>query len=212
VREVDLPLATDDDGVRAAAIRGAALRLDTAGLAEGDTIRVELHAADPAAPLETLTFTYGVDSAIGFRAAVEEALEGAAVAVVTSSPRSMTVDLKAVDARAHAFGERLGAAADRMGRMAERFGDSRRPLGRRDRWRPACGGAADPRVRRPSPREQEPRKERARRDRLRRAHRLVGRAGGRRSGAQPALGAARVAGRLQGAPAAGRGPQARRRT
>jgi len=107
------------------------LRLVPAGLDVGDTVTVELYDADPAAGgnlLTTLSFAYGVDSAIGFRASVEEALEDATVVVVTSSPRSMTFDLTAIAARAHAFGDLMAATADRMGRMADRFGDAA------DRW------------------------------------------------------------------------------
>lgn len=130
-RTIDLPEAVAADPPRRAGA-ALALRVLPAGLDDGDMVTVELYDADPADGgnlLETLAFAYGVDSAIGFRAAVEEALEGAAVAVVTSSPRSMTLDLQAIDERAHAFGERahafgerLGAAAERMGRMAERLG------------------------------------------------------------------------------------------
>jgi hypothetical protein len=143
-RTIDLPVPDTAELPR----RGGdafALRLLPAGLDDGDTVTVELYDGDPADGgnlLETLSFAYGADSAIGFRAAVEEALEGAAVAVVTSSPRSMTVDLKAVDERAgafgerahafgeraHAVGERLGGVAERMGRMAERLGAAA------DRW------------------------------------------------------------------------------
>jgi hypothetical protein len=144
-RTIDLPEADDAAGPPRRAGAAIALRVLPAGLEEGDTVTVEFYDADPADggnPLETLSFVHGVDSAIGFHAAVEEVLEGAAVAVVTSSPRSMTVDLQAVDERAHAFGERahafgerahafgvrLGAAAERMGRMADRLGAAA------DRW------------------------------------------------------------------------------
>ena len=131
-RTIELPEADATDLPR----RGDAflLRLLPAGLDDGDTVTVELFDADPdegGSLLETLAFVHGVDSAIGFRADVEEALADAAVAVVTSSPRSMTLDLEALDERAHAlgeraqaFGERLGGAAERMGRMADRFGDA----------------------------------------------------------------------------------------
>jgi hypothetical protein len=136
-RTIDLPEVGEADLPRRAG-DAFALRLLPAGLDDGDTVTVELYDADPADGgnlLETLAFAYGVDSAIGFRAAVEEALEGAAVAVVTSSPRSRTLDLRAMDGRAHAFGERshafgerLGAAAEHMGQMAERLGTAP------DRW------------------------------------------------------------------------------
>jgi hypothetical protein len=136
-RTIDLPEADVADLPRRAG-DAFALRLLPAGLDDGDTVTVELYDADPTDGgnlLETLSFVHGTDSAIGFRAAVEEALDGAAVAIVTSSPRSMTVDLKAAEERAlafgeraHAFGERLGVAAERMGRMAERLG------GAAERW------------------------------------------------------------------------------
>lgn len=114
-RTIVLPEGDDATVLR----RGAAAiawRLLPAGLDEGDTVTVELYDADPADGgdlLETLAFTYGSDSAIGFRAAVEEALEGAAVAVVTSSPRSLTVDLEAVSERVRGMADRLGNAAER---------------------------------------------------------------------------------------------------
>jgi len=130
-RTIDLPDTEAADLPRHAG-DALALRLFPAGLDDDDTVTVELYDADPADGgnlLESLTFVHGVDSAIGFRADVVEALEGAVVAVVTSSPRSMTLDLEAVDERAHAFderahafGERLDGAAERMGRMAERLG------------------------------------------------------------------------------------------
>jgi hypothetical protein len=138
VRTVDLPdLTADADGARGAALRGAALRLSTAGLSEGDAIRVELYAGDPAdggAPLETLTFVVGVDSEIGFRAALRDAAEGAAAAVVTLPPRSATFDLGALSER---MGDARAAMADRLlerhGAMAPdvRFGGRRpgRPFG-----------------------------------------------------------------------------------
>jgi hypothetical protein len=129
-RTIDLP---EDDAAefprRATAVM--ALRHLPAGWGDGDTVTVELYDADPADGgnlLETLAFAYGVDSAIGFRAAVEQALEGAAVAVVTTSPRSLTVDLEAVPERATGIVGRMGVAADRMGRMVDRLGDAV------DRW------------------------------------------------------------------------------
>ena len=125
-RTVDLP---EGDDVVAAGRSWAAssLRLPLAGLDDGDTIAVELFDGDPEDGgnlLETLAFAYGVDSAIGFRAAVEEALAGAAVAVVTSSPRSVTIDLKAVAELAHGVAERAHGVAERMHMMADRLGDA----------------------------------------------------------------------------------------
>jgi hypothetical protein len=53
------------------------------------------------------------------------------VAVVTSSPRSVTVDLKAlpertagIAGRMDAASERIGPMAERMGRIADRLGDA----------------------------------------------------------------------------------------
>lgn len=130
-RTIDLPDGDDATLPRRTVI---GLRLLPAGLDDGDAITVELFDGDPddgADLLDTLTFTYGVDSAIGFRATVEEALERAAVAVVTSSPRSVTVDLKAlpertagIAGRMDAASERIGPMAERMGRMADRLGDA----------------------------------------------------------------------------------------
>ena len=128
---IDLP--EGDDAVAASRSRAASsLRLPLAGLDDGDTITVELFDGDPGDGgdlLETLAFAYGVDSAIGFRAAVEEAVEGAAVAVVTTSPRSVTVDLTAAAerldvaaARAPGMAERAQGFAERMGRMVDRIG------------------------------------------------------------------------------------------
>ncbi len=123
-RTIDLP-ETDAAVTPGRAWAATPLRLPLAGLEDGDTITVELYDADRAEGgelLETLGFTLGVDSAIGFRAAVEDALEGASVAVVTSSPRSMTVDLAAAPERAAGAAARMGPNTERMGRMAERMG------------------------------------------------------------------------------------------
>ena len=140
-RTIDLPAADDDAELPRRAGAALALRILPAGLEDGDTVTVELYDADPEDGgnlLETLTFAHGVDSAIGFRADVEEALEGAVVAVVTSSPRTMTVDLKAVQeradraaARADRFAGRAGDMAERLGRMADRLD------GTAERWREA---------------------------------------------------------------------------
>ena len=113
-----IALSTDD----AAAPRGArtlALRLPLVGMQAGDTVTVTLYDGDPAdggAPLETLSFAYGVDSAIGFRAALDAALDTATHARVTTSPRTATFELPASavgaadrDARRSAMLERLEA-------------------------------------------------------------------------------------------------------
>jgi len=65
---------------------------------EDDTVTVDLYDGDPAAGgvlLETLSFTHGVDSAIGFRAALQEGWARADVAIVTFGPREVTRDLQA---------------------------------------------------------------------------------------------------------------------
>ena len=130
-RTIDLP---DGDDATLPRRTVSGLRLLPAGLDDGDTVTVELFDGDPDEGgdlLDTLAFTYGVDSAIGFRATVEEALERAVVAVVTRSPRSVTVDLKAlpvrtagIAGRTDAASERMGPMAERMGRMADRLGDA----------------------------------------------------------------------------------------
>ena len=134
-RTIDLP--DGDDAITASRPWGATLlRLAQAGLGEGDTVTVELYDADPEDGgnlLDTLAFAYGIDSAIGFRAAVEEALESAAVAVVTSSPRSVTVDLKVVAERVHGMAERMGPMAARLGGAAERWEDAPMAPGMRGR-------------------------------------------------------------------------------
>lgn len=124
-RVVALP---EGDGAAGPGAVGAhALRFATAGMDVGDSVTVAFYDADPAqgaAAIAILSFTYGVDSAIGFRAALEEAAVDAAAsgdaafAEVVTSPRSWTVDLKAVQAR-HA----AAATRDRFERVRERMGD-----------------------------------------------------------------------------------------
>jgi len=126
-RTVVLPAADAEEAAQARRAWGAlALRLPTAGMADGDTIAVALYDADPAAGgavLQTLTFTYGSDSAIGFRANLAEALEGAAAAVVTTSPRSVTIDLHAAATATERMRERVGAMAERFPALAGRLRD-----------------------------------------------------------------------------------------
>jgi hypothetical protein len=100
------------------------LRLATAGMRVGDGVTVTLFDGDPAqegAALETLGFAYGVDSAIGFHAALAEAVIGAAYAEVVTSPRSWTIDLKTVQARRGAMRDRLEHLREHMGDLPARF-------------------------------------------------------------------------------------------
>jgi len=117
---------TDDEVASGSRAVGAhALRFATAGMDVGDSVTVAFYDADPAqgaAAIATLSFTYGVDSAIGFRAALAEAAADAAFAEVVTSPRSWTVDLKAVQApRAAATWDRFERMRERMGDLAERL-------------------------------------------------------------------------------------------
>ena len=128
-RVVALPADEVAPGSRA--VGAHALRFATAGMDVGDSVTVAFYDADPAqgaAAIATLSFTYGVDSAIGFRGALEEATVDAAAsgdaafAEVVTSPRSWTVDLKAVQApRAAATWDRFERMRERMGDLAERL-------------------------------------------------------------------------------------------
>lgn len=125
-RTIELP--AEDETLPGRGARGVSLRLPGVGLhAVGPQavgpITVAAYDGDPAEGgtlLETLSFTHGEDSAIGFRAAIDEALAAATHAVVTTSPRTTTLDLKAEDARASAMDARRAAMAERMG---ARWGD-----------------------------------------------------------------------------------------
>lgn len=125
-RTVELPGDDDTRPVRGA--RAFGLRLPGVGLQGDGAITVALYDGDPAAGgtlLETLSFTHGVDSAIGFRAALDEALAAATHAVVTTSPRTDTIDLKAVEARVADTAAGRAAIDARRAAMAERFGARR---------------------------------------------------------------------------------------
>jgi hypothetical protein len=98
------------------------MALGTVGMGEGDTVAVTLYAGDPAdggTVLESQTFTYGVDSEIGFRSALRAAAVDADTAVVVTSPRTVTIELGALDARAAEVRGRV-AAGGRAGGLAAR--------------------------------------------------------------------------------------------
>ncbi len=68
------------------------------GLEEGDTLSATFYDGDPEAgggEQETLTFTYGQDSAAGFADSFTDAAQDASFVSVTTSPQSYTVDLSA---------------------------------------------------------------------------------------------------------------------
>jgi hypothetical protein len=98
---------------------------------DGDTLSVSFYGDDPAeggAPLQTMTFTYGVDSAIGFGQELHDAAAQAAYAVLTTSPRSLTVDLSEAPARLGRSpfgGQPQAGMAGAATRMAERQGAQR---------------------------------------------------------------------------------------
>ena len=78
--------------------RGRGLGFIGRGLNDGSTVTATFYDGDPEADgqtLETLSFTYGEDSAAGFAAEVEAATEEAAFVTVTTSPQERTVDLSA---------------------------------------------------------------------------------------------------------------------
>lgn len=104
LRSIDLPDAASEDGSQKLRGRPAAVlgMLHHAGLEDGDTITAVFYDGDPEAGgsvLETLDFTYGEDSAIGFQQDVLDAAETADWVAVTLPPRSYTVDLAAVAER-----------------------------------------------------------------------------------------------------------------
>lgn len=71
-------------------------------LADGDTVTAVLYAGDPEAggtELQTFTFTYGEDSAIGFRHDLAAAAETADWVAVTLPPQTYTFDLTNVNRR-----------------------------------------------------------------------------------------------------------------
>ena len=72
------------------------------GLENGGTVTAIFYDGDPEAGAqakETLSFTYGEDSAAGFADAFSDAAEEASFVNITTSPTSYTVDLSAVPER-----------------------------------------------------------------------------------------------------------------
>ena len=68
------------------------------GLEEGDSVATTFYDGDPEAggsEQQTLTFTYGQDSAAGFAASFTDATQDASFVTVTTSPQSYTLDLSA---------------------------------------------------------------------------------------------------------------------
>ena len=79
------------------------------GLENGDTITATFYDGNPeegANEQETLTFTYGQDSAAGFADSFSEAAQDSSFVTVTTSPQSYTVDLSARAERGRGFGGR----------------------------------------------------------------------------------------------------------
>ena len=102
-RTLDLSDFDTDD------FRGRGLGFLGRNLNEGSTVTATFYDGDPEAggqTLETLSFTYGEDSAAGFAADVEAALEDATFVTVTTSPQERTVDLSAQAERGDRFGGR----------------------------------------------------------------------------------------------------------
>jgi hypothetical protein len=65
-------------------------------LGDGDTMHVSFFSDDPETldtPTETLTFTHGVDSVVGFTRDLHAAAADARFAVIVTSPRTLTFDL-----------------------------------------------------------------------------------------------------------------------
>jgi hypothetical protein len=82
-------------------------------LEQGQTVEVAVYAsAEDASPQTTLSFTYGEDSAAAFRAALNDALDEAAVLEVTLPAHERTLDLSA---RPAGFGAQDGAYGPGMG-------------------------------------------------------------------------------------------------
>jgi hypothetical protein len=105
---------------------GAGIGVAMHAMDDGDTLSVSFYGEDPAqggAPLQTLTFTFGVDSAIGFGQELHDAAAEAAYAVLTTSPRSLTVDLSEAPTRlggAHFGGRPQAWTEGAATRMVER--------------------------------------------------------------------------------------------
>ena len=76
------------------------------GLEEGDTLSATFYDGNPemgGSEQQTLTFTYGQDSAAGFADSFTDAAQDASFVTVTTSPQSYTLDLSA-RAEARGFG------------------------------------------------------------------------------------------------------------
>ena len=107
-----LELSTSDEANNR---RGKGLGFIGRGLNDGSTVTATFFDGDPEGEgqeLETLSFTYGEDSAAGFAAEVEAA-EDAAFVTVTTSPQERTVDLSAQAQRGD--GERRGSGRGGFG-------------------------------------------------------------------------------------------------
>jgi hypothetical protein len=113
-------------GPRGRGALGTGLGAGLHALGDGDTVHVSFYADDPETldtATETLTFTHGVDSVVGFTRDLHAAAANARYAVVVTSPRTLTFDLSAGPGR---FGEagpgaRSGARHDDGApRMAQR--------------------------------------------------------------------------------------------
>jgi len=105
------------------------------GLEEGGTLEATFYDGDPEANgqvLQTLSFTYGQESAAGFAAEFAEAAEEAAFVRVTQSPQSYTVDLSATPFREDGFPGRRGFSRDGFGPLPLTCTRAANPL-----WRPA---------------------------------------------------------------------------
>ena len=91
-------------------LRGKGLGFLERGLNDGSTVTATFYDGDPEADgsvLETLSFTDGQDSAAGFAAEVEAALEDASFVTVTTSPQERTIDLsQQSDGRGDGFNRR----------------------------------------------------------------------------------------------------------
>ena len=97
--------------------RGRGLGLLERRLNDGSTVTATFYDGDPEADgsvLETFSFTHGEDSAAGFAADVEAALEDASFVTVTTSPQERTVDLSQQSRRDDGFNRR-GPGRDGFG-------------------------------------------------------------------------------------------------
>ena len=79
------------------------------GLEDGDTVTATFYNGNPeegASEQQTLTFTYGQDSAAGFADSFSEAAQDSSFVTVTTSPQTYAVDLSARAERGRGFGGR----------------------------------------------------------------------------------------------------------